>query len=91
MAKGNSDNNRADWWFTALDGGSSLYNDVSQLQPTFWTTMTVNNPTAVTGSSAAACPGGKTRTVSVEPTGAAFDEYLNEQNLRGFSKGSINF
>jgi hypothetical protein len=93
MAKGNSDNNRADWWFTALDGGSLLYNDISQLQPTFWTTMTVNNPNAaVTGSSAAtACPGGKTRTVSVEPTGAAFDEYLNEQNLRGFSKGSINF
>jgi hypothetical protein len=93
LPSGNGDNNRADWWFTAPDGSSSLYNDISQLQATFWTTMTVNNPNAaVTGSSAAkACPGGKTRTVSVEPTGKAFDTYLNATNLRGFSIGSSNF
>jgi hypothetical protein len=93
MAKGNGDNNRADWWFTALDGGSTLYNDASQLQTTYWSTLTVTNSSAyVAGSAnALACPGAATRTVYVEPTGAAFDEYLNEKNLRGFSKGSINF
>ena len=93
LAKGNGDNNRADWWFTALDGGSILYNDASQLQPTYWSTMTVTNPLAHAAGSAGAlaCPGAATRTVFVEPTGAAFDEYLNEKNLRGFSKGSSNF
>ena len=93
LAKGNGDNNRADWWFTALDGGSILYNDASQLQPTYWSTMTVTNPSAHAAGSAGAlaCPGAATRTVSVEPTGVAFDEYLNEKNVRGFSKGSSNF
>jgi hypothetical protein len=77
----------------ALDGGSTLYNDASQLQPAYWSTMTVTNPSAHAAGSAGAlaCPGAATRTVSVEPTGAAFDEYLNEKNLRGFSKGSSNF
>jgi hypothetical protein len=49
--------------------------------------MTVNNPNAA----AKGCPGGKTRTVSVEPTGKAFDTYLNATNLRGFSIGTSGF
>jgi hypothetical protein len=84
LRAGNGDNNRADWWFTALDGGSALYNDVDLLQPTYWTTMTVNNPTF----DAAACGAGKV--VSVEPTGAAFDTYLTSKNTAPFSKGLSN-
>ena len=90
---GNGDNNRSDWWFPKLDGGSVLYNDLSQLQATFWTTITVNNPNAYAKGSSGekACPTSATRTISVEPTGKAFDTYLNEKNVRGFSKGSSNF
>ncbi|MCX7106237.1 MAG: hypothetical protein NTV66_01505 [Methylococcales bacterium] len=93
IAGGNGDNNRSDWWFTALDGDSTLYNDIDLLQPSYWSTMTVTNPTAHVKDSAGAlaCPGGATRTISVEPTGAAFDAYLNEANTRGFSKGSSGF
>lgn len=76
---GNGDNNRADWWFAALDGGSTLYNDPQLIQPTYWTTMTVINASA-TG----------TRVVSIEPTGAAFDKILTGPNTRPFSKGNTN-
>ena len=82
---GNGDNNRADWWFTALDGGSALYNDTDLLQPSYWTTMTVNN----TAANIALC-GGATRTVTVEPTGAAFDQFLTAPNVAPFSLGASN-
>lgn len=93
IAAGNGDNNRADWWFKAPHGGSALYNDIDTLQPSYWSTMTVTNPAAYAKDSAGAlaCLGGATRTVIVEPTGAAFDAYLNEANTRGFSKGSAGF
>jgi hypothetical protein len=80
LPAGNGDNNRQDWWFTALDGGSALYNDPEMLQPTFWTTMTVINASA-TG----------TRVVSIEPTGPAFDAILTGPNTQPFTKGSSNF
>lgn len=79
LAAGNGDNNRQDWWFTALDGGSALYNDPDLLQPTYWTTLTVTNLSA-TG----------TGVVSVEPTGAAFDAILTGPNTRPFTKGNTN-
>ncbi len=79
LPAGNGDDNRQDWWFTALFGGSALYNDVDVLQPTYWTTLTVNNASA-TG----------TRVVSVEPTGAAFDAILTGPNTRPFTKGNTN-
>ncbi len=83
---GNGDNNRADWWFAALDGGSALYNDTDLLQASYWTTMTVNN----TAANIALCGGGVTRTVSVEPTGAAFDQFLTAPNVAPFSAGATN-
>ena len=83
---GNGDNNRADWWFAALDGGSALYNDTDLLQASYWTTMTVNN----TAANIALCGGGVTRTVSVEPTGAAFDQFLTPANVAPFSAGATN-
>ena len=79
LRKGNGDNNRADWWFTALDGGSSRWNDPELLQPTYWTTMTVINSSA-TGD----------RVVSVEPTGEAVDAILTGPNTRPFSRGDSN-
>lgn len=79
LAAGNGDNNRQDWWFTALDGGSALYNDPDLLQPTYWTTLSVTNLSA-TG----------TGVVSVEPTGAAFDAILTGPNTRPFTKGNTN-
>lgn len=79
LPAGNGDNNRQDWWFTALDGGSALYNDPEVLQPTYWTTMTVINASA-TG----------TRVVSIEPTGPAFDAILTGPNTRPFTKGNSN-
>lgn len=79
---GNGDNNRADWWFTALDGGSLLWNDPQLLQPTYWTTLTIVNgdPAAVAA----------TKIVSVEPTGAAVDAILTGPNTRPFTKGLTN-
>ncbi|CAG7856125.1 hypothetical protein MCAMS1_00500 [biofilm metagenome] len=79
MRGGNGDNNRADWWFPALHGGSALYNDADLLQDTYWTTMTIIN-TSATGN----------RVVSVEPTGAAFDAVLTGQNTRPFTRGDSN-
>ncbi len=83
MAKGNGDNNRADWWFPALEGGSALYNDPDMLQKTYWTTLTVNNSAA----DLANCTGAQTE-VSVEPNGVAFDTYLTGRNTRPFTKGN---
>lgn len=85
LPAGNGDDNRADWWFTAPYGGSALYSDVDLLQPTYWTTMNVNN----TAANLALC-GGATKVVTVEPTGAAFDAYLTSQNTKPFSKGLSN-
>ncbi|CAG7856120.1 hypothetical protein MCAMS1_00495 [biofilm metagenome] len=79
--KGNGDNNRADWWFTQLEGGSVYYNDHDLLQETYWTTMTVKNAAA----DVALCAGTKTD-VSVEPTGAAFDTILSPANTQPFTK-----
>ncbi len=81
LPNGNGDNNRQDWWFPALHGGSALYNDVDVLQPEAeeWTTMEVINASA-TGD----------RVVSVEPTGAAFDAILTGPNTRPFTKGNSN-
>jgi hypothetical protein len=81
--RGNGDNNRADWWFTAPYGGSALYNDPDLLQPTYWTTLTVNNKAA----DLALCTGTQID-VSVEPSGAAFDTILSGPNTRPFSKGN---
>lgn len=78
VKKGNGDNNRADWWFPNV--GSQLYKDTDILQPTYWTTMTVNN--LDTG----AC-GGASADVSVEPAGADFDTYLTGANTQPFTKG----
>ncbi|MEQ1557587.1 MAG: hypothetical protein ABL933_01435 [Methyloglobulus sp.] len=81
LQAGNGDNNRADWWFTALDGGSALWNDPEMLQPTYWTTMTVVNASANAGA---------TRVVSVEPTGPAVDAILTGPNTRPFTDGNSN-
>jgi hypothetical protein len=90
---GNGDNNRADWWFGALEGGSALYNDIEVLQPPsattgipYWTTMTVNNSAA----DIAACAGALIDYVTVEPSGADFDAVLTGPNTRPFSKGNSN-
>ena len=79
-SKGNGDNNRQDWWFTAPYGGSALYTDPDLLQPEYWTTLTVYNGSA-TG----------TRVVSVEPTGAAFDAILSGPNTHPFTLGNSDF
>lgn len=84
-SQGNGDNNRADWWFTAPYGGSALYNDPDVLQPTYWTTLTVNNSAA----DIAKCAGTPVD-VTVEPTGAAFDTYLTSPNTAPFSVGNSN-
>lgn len=83
LPKGNGDNNRADWWFTAPYGGSALYSDPEVLQPTYWTTLTVNNKAA----DIALCTGTQVE-YSVEPTGVAFDTYLTATNTAPFSKAS---
>lgn len=83
MKKGNGDDNRADWWFTAPQGGSAYYNDPQLLQPTYWTTLVVNNKAA----DVAQCAGTKTE-ISVEPTGVAFDTILSPGNTQPFSKGN---
>ncbi len=83
IKKGNGDDNRADWWFTAPHGGSTYYNDTQILQPTYWTTLTVNNKAA----DVAQCAGTKTE-ISVEPNGAAFDAILSPANTAPFSKGN---
>ena len=79
---GNGDNNRQDWWFDTLDGGSALYNDPDLLQtPThYWTELTVINKDAKGN-----------RIVTVEPTGAAFDSILTGPNTQPFTKGNVNF
>lgn len=92
--RGNGDNNRADWWFTAPYGGSAMYSDPNLLQPTYWSTLTVKNTNAATATSVPAlstCPGGALVDYSVEPSGVAFDTYLNGSNTRPFTKGSSNF
>lgn len=98
LPAGNGDNNRADWWFGDLEGGSDLYNDVDMLQkstpasgttaasPAFWTTLTVNNAAA----DVAKCAGTPVD-VTVEPTGVAFDSYLTARNTQPFTKGASNF
>lgn len=83
MKQGNGDNNRADWWFTAPHGGSTYYNDPEVLQPTYWTTLVVNNKAA----DVAQCAGAKTE-ISVEPNGVAFDTILSPANTAPFSKGN---
>jgi hypothetical protein len=83
MEKGNGDNNRADWWFTAPYGGSALYNDPDLLQPTYWTTLTVTNKAA----DLALCSGTQVD-VTVEPNGIAFDSTLTGANTRPFTKGN---
>lgn len=89
LPAGNGDNNRADWWFGELFGGSKLYNDPDLLEqptatsPAYWTTMAVvNKPTDI-------CKG-KPRTVTVEPTGALVDRILSGPNTRPFTFGNSN-
>jgi hypothetical protein len=67
--KSDVDNNRADWWFTG-ETGSTRFRDKDLLQPTFWTTMTVNNLMF----DAASCGAGYE--VAVMPSGASIDQYL---------------
>lgn len=83
IKRGNGDDNRADWWFTAPEGGSNLYNDPQLLQPTYWTTLTVKNSNAA----ASGCAGEKLVDYSVEPNGVAFDSILSGPNTRPFTKG----
>ncbi|MEQ1484447.1 hypothetical protein [Methyloglobulus sp.] len=85
IAAGNDDNNRADWWFMEPYGTSALYNDPEVLQPSYWTTFTVNNSAA----DIAACAGTPVD-VTVEPTGEAFDAYLTGRNTRPFTKGDVD-
>lgn len=77
-----ADNNRADWWFTG-ETGSTKFVDMDLIQPTFWTTLTVNNPNAATGRKAAKCPGKAPHEVAVMPSGADIDTYLP---LKPFTK-----
>jgi hypothetical protein len=100
LPKGNGDNNRADWWFGDIEGGSKLYNDAQVLQhptpanpatgtlasPTYWTTMTINNSAV----DLAKCKSTKID-VSVEPLGVDFDTYLSGANTRPFTVGAANF
>ncbi len=81
---GNGDNNRSDWWFTAPYPSSALYVDPQVLQPTYWTTMTVNNSKA--DIDACVAGGGTPVDVSVEPGGADFDAYMNANNLKPFAQ-----
>ena len=86
LRAGNDDNNRADWWFFNLDGGSSKYIDPDLFEEgvKLWSAvLTVNN----TDANAAGCPGGALTEVSVEPNGVAFDTYLSGPNTRPFTKG----
>ena len=61
-------NNRADWWFTG-ETGTQKFTDPDLIQPTFWTTLTVNNPnvTQCTGTPFEA---------AVMPSGSDIDRYL---------------
>jgi hypothetical protein len=86
LPAGNGDNNRADWWFTALEGGSTRFNDPDVLQPAYWTTLTVNNSAA----DVTACAG-TPYDVYVEPNGADVDAYLTGPNTQPFTKGTTNF
>jgi hypothetical protein len=90
---GNGDHNRADFWFRDLDGGSKLYNDQAILgEPGIWSAgIIVNNPDVATGAVASACPGGKPRQVTVEPSGLDFDEILTGENTRPFTSGNGPF
>ena len=97
LPAGNGDHNRADWWFTDLyPSGSSNFSDSAILSEGLglWSAgITVNNPNAyaATDSNYAACPGGKTRQVTVEPPAADFDAYLTAANLQPFVKlGTVN-
>jgi hypothetical protein len=63
-----ADNNRADWWFTG-ETGSTKFVDEDLVQPTYWTTITVNNPNAVPGA-------GCNHDVAIMPSGADIDTYL---------------
>jgi hypothetical protein len=81
---GNGDNNRADWWFANLEGGSALYNDpdlTAEGNKLWSAAINVN-------SDAAGLAGCATITdVTVEPSGAAFDKYLTAPNTHPFTKG----
>lgn len=88
LAKGNGDNNRADWWFMDIEGGSVNFAD-KDIQSS-WPGMTVNN-VGVTPEQIAACPGGVQVDAIVEPTGAAFDAYLTGANTQPFTSGASNF
>jgi hypothetical protein len=87
MAKGNGDDNRADWWFSALEGGSENFKDPDVLQPVYWTTMTINNTDAVGDT---VCNGTK-YDVYVEPNGKEVDTYLTGPNTQPFTKGTSDF
>lgn len=84
MPAGNGDNNRADWWFSAPVGGSFLYKD-QQLLNEWSATLIVNNSAA----DLAKCKGTKVD-VTVEPHGAAFDDYLTGPNTSPFALGNSN-
>lgn len=86
---GNGDNNRADWWFGQLEGGSERYNDPDLLQqpsatsPAYWTTLTVVNK-------ATDICNGTPREVTVEPSGKLVDRVLSGPNTRPFTSGNTN-
>lgn len=89
IAAGNGDNNRADWWFMAPEGGSLVYNDPELLQPSYWTTMTVNNSAAQLATCPVDAAGNPIVTdITVEPNGIAFDTYLTGPNTHPFTKGT---
>ncbi|MBL1265601.1 hypothetical protein [Candidatus Methylomicrobium oryzae] len=89
MSGGNGDNNRADWWFYDLYGGSQLYKDPEVIgsAANYWSAaITVNNSAADT----AAC-GGTLVDYTVEPAGIDLDTYLTGPNTQPFTSGNGPF
>jgi hypothetical protein len=87
MPKGNGDNNRADFWFQNIEGGSKNFADIDTQSS--WATMTVNN--AAADITACTTAGGTLVDVIVEPTGVAFDTFLTGVNTQPFTLGTSNF
>jgi len=87
--KGNGDNNRADWWFYSLDGGSTLYKDPEVIggAVNYWSAaITVNNSAADTANCA-----GTLVDYTVEPAGIDLDTFLTGSNTQPFTDGDGPF
>lgn len=92
MGKGNGDNNRADWWFFDLHGGSKLYKDPQIIggAANYWSAaITVNNSAA--DNEACVTGGGTLVDYTVEPAGVDFDTILTGPNTQPFTLGDDRF